>query len=138
MNTYTYNETQIGMSESFNVKITEKMLSMFREISGDENPLHCVDEYALEKGYPGRVVYGLLTSSFYSTIAGMYLPGKRSLLHSLDIKLLKPVFVGDTLKIEGKITEKHDAFEIIFIKALITNQKGEKVSKATLQVGVSK
>ena len=137
MNTYTYEELTVGMKESFTVTVTEAMQDMFRTLSGDENPLHSSAEYARSKGYGDRVVYGMLTSSFLSTLAGMYLPGERSLIHSVETKYQKPVFIGDTLTIEGEIEEKNDTYELIRIKALIRNQKGEKVVKARMQVGVS-
>ncbi len=137
MNTYTYEELNEGMKESFQVTVTEEMQQLFCKMSGDENPLHRSSEYAKAKGYEDRVVYGMLTSSFLSALAGMYLPGERSLIHSVEIKYQKPVYIGDVLTIEGEIDEKNDTYELIKIKAVIRNQKGEKVVKARMQVGVS-
>ena len=39
MNDYRYEDLKIGMTESFDVSITEQMLETFRQLSGDENPL---------------------------------------------------------------------------------------------------
>ena len=50
MNTYTYDEINIGHKESFTVVVTEKERDMFREITGDVNPLHNDEAYAKEKG----------------------------------------------------------------------------------------
>ena len=137
MNTYTYEELEVGMKESFQVTLTQEMQELFLQITGDENPLHRSAEYAKNKGYEDKVVYGLLTSSFLSTLAGMYLPGERSLIHSVETKYQKPVYIGDTLTIEGEIDEKNDTYELIRIKILIRNQKGEKVVKGRMQVGVA-
>ena len=137
MNRYTFDEIVPGQTERFSATISAELMEEFRRITGDVNPLHCDDEYARQRGYKGRVVYGMLTSSFYSTLAGVYLPGERALLHSVETKLLKPVFIGDELTIEGKVAEKHDVFRTIVVKATITNQLGEKVSRATIQIGVS-
>lgn len=138
MNHYTYEQIEIGQSESFETTITSRMMELFCEITGDVNPLHCDEAYAKAQGYPGRVVYGMLTSSLYSTLAGIYLPGKSGLLYAVDTKLRKPVFIGDTLKIAGMVAEKNDACQLVFLKAQIENQRGEKVSKATLQIGFQK
>ena len=78
----------------------------------------------------------MLTASYYSTLAGVYLPGENSLIHGVDAKFLKPVFVGDTLTVEGKVSEKNDTYKLLIIKASIRNQDGEKVSRATIRVGV--
>ena len=125
------------MKESFQVTLTQEMQDLFLQITGDENPLHRSFEYAKNKGYEDKVVYGLLTSSFLSTLAGMYLTGERSLIHSVETKYQKPVYIGDTLTIEGEIDEKNDTYELIRIKIIIRNQKGEKVVKGRMQVGVA-
>lgn len=136
MNEYTYDEIEIGHKEIFEVTITEEMLEAFKQITGDINPLHNDEEYAKEKGNPGRVVYGMLTASFLSTLAGVYLPGKRSLIHEVKQKFVKPVYIGDTLTIEGVVDDKHDAFNLLDIKFNIRNQDGVKVCRGTMSVGV--
>lgn len=136
MNQYTFEELEVGMKACFTVTVTEEMMESFRRLSGDGNPLHCDEDYAIASGFPGRVVYGMLTASFYSTMAGVYLPGQRAILQGVDSKFRSPVYIGDTLTVTGKIAEKNDTFRLITVKAEITNQSGQKVSKATLQVGV--
>lgn len=136
MNNYSYEEINIGQKESFEVTITQEMLDGFRSITGDVNPLHCDSEYAKGKGHPDVVAYGMLTASFLSTFAGVYMPGKRSLIHEVETKLERPVYVGDTITIEGTVKEKNDTFSFIIVKILMKNQKGEKVLKAKMQIGV--
>lgn len=136
MNQYTFEELEVGMKECFTVTVTEEMMETFKQLSGDNNPLHCDESYAAASGFPGRVVYGMLTASFYSTMAGVYLPGERAILQGVDSKFRSPVYIGDTLTVTGKIAEKNETFRLITVKAEITNQSGQKVSKATLQVGV--
>ncbi|MDO5573278.1 MAG: MaoC family dehydratase [bacterium] len=136
MNRYTYQEIEVGQKEHFTVTVTEEDQAAFCRITGDINPLHQDPAYAQEKGHKGCVVYGMLTASYYSTLAGVYLPGERSLVHSVKSKFLKPVYIGDTLFIEGTVTEKNDTFQMITVKAVIQNQDGVKVSKAELQIGL--
>lgn len=137
MNEYTYGQISIGQKESFEVKVTEEMMSHFRAITGDINPLHADASYAKSKGYEDKVVYGMLTASMLSTLAGVYLPGKYSLIHEVDIKLEKPVYVGDVITLEGVVKEKNDTFSFITVKVVAKNQNGLKVLKATMQIGVS-
>ncbi len=136
MNNFTYEELELGHTESFSVTITQEMQDSFRAMTGDVNPLHSSEEFAKAKGYDGVVVFGMLTSSLYSTLAGVYLPGEKSLVHSCEAKFMKPVYIGDTLTVEGKVDEKNDTYGLIRIKAVIRNQNGVKVSKASLQVGL--
>ncbi|MBR5420979.1 MAG: MaoC family dehydratase [Lachnospiraceae bacterium] len=136
MKYYSFEELKEGVSESFNVTVTEEMLEAFRRMSGDENPLHCDAEYAKESGFPDRVVYGMLTASFYSTLAGVYLPGERCLLQEVNSRFRAPVFVGDTLTVEGTVKERHEGFQRIRITATIRNQEGKKVSTAEIWASI--
>ncbi|MBR1910856.1 MAG: MaoC family dehydratase N-terminal domain-containing protein [Treponema sp.] len=136
MNEYTYSDIQPGLSESFSVHITTDMEDSFRTITGDENPLHKSDDFACSVGsFASHVSFGMLTASFYSTLAGMYIPGKYSLIHSFeDLKFLKPVYAGDMLTVTGTVEEKNDALKVIVVKALIKNQRSEKVSSAKIKI----
>ena len=135
MNEYRFSNIEIALEESFEVKIDTSMMDKFLDISNDINPLHVNSSYAKEKGFPGRVVYGLLTSSFYSTLVGVHLPGKHCILQGIDIQFSKPVYIGDALKIFGKVSYINEAYKQIEIRAVITNQNNEKVSKATIKTG---
>ena len=136
MNEYKFSDIKVGLTESFDTKIDISMMDKFLDISNDTNPLHIDEIYAKEKGFPNRVVYGLLTSSFYSTLVGVYLPGKYCILQGIDIQFSKPVYIDDSLNISGKVSYINEAYKQIEIKAVITNQDNKKVSKATIKVGV--
>ena len=136
MNEYTYDEINIGLSHEFTVTVTQQMQDMFKKVSGDVNPLHADSEFAANRGFDSTVVFGMLTSSFYSTLVGVYLPGKNCLFHSIDIKFTQPVFIGDTLTVSGTVKEINDMFRQITVKAAIVNQHGRKVSKAIIKTGV--
>lgn len=125
------------MSESFRRTVTSEMMEMFLSISGDFNPLHCSEEFAQKKGHAGRVVYGMLTASLYSTLAGVYLPGEHCLLMSVDSKFLHPVFVGDEMTVTGKVTEIHEELGFIVLKAsIVRTSDSVKVSRATIQAAI--
>ena len=78
----------------------------------------------------------MLTASFFSTLAGVYLPGRYSLIHSVETKFLRPVYVGDMLTVSGTVKEKEDAYRMLILNLLIKNRKGEKVVKGTMQIKV--
>lgn len=138
MNSYTLADIAPGLSASFSVTVTEVMMDAFYAITGDNSPIHMDADYAAGRGYPGRVVYGMLGASLFSTLAGVWLPGEHCLLHSVEAKFAKPVFIGDTLTVSGKVTEVNDTFGEITIKATIENQNGQKVTRGLIKAGVSK
>ena len=142
MNEYTIKDIEIGMLASFTRQITQEMEDSLRIITGDQNPLHRDDEFAREIGggkFKCHASFGMLTASFYSTMAGMYLPGKYSLIHSFEgISFMKPVFVGDELTVSGEVIDKIDALKLIVLKLVIKNQTNIVVSKAKMKVIVSR
>ncbi len=137
MNRYTYEELYVGLKESFSVRVSGEDMDRFRQITGDDNPLHCDEKFAGEKGHKGKVVYGMLTASYLSTLAGIYLPGEKSLIHKAEIMLEAPVYEGDELTVSGEVKEKNDTFRFIILKVMIKNQDGKKVLKGKMQIGIS-
>lgn len=113
------------------------MLDVFKDLTGDISPCHVDEKFAIFKGFKGKVSYGMLSASFYSTLVGVFLPGKYALFQKANIDFCKAVYIGDTLTVSGKITEMSVAVKQITIKAEIRNQNGEKVSKAILEVGIT-
>ncbi len=136
MNYYKYEQLEVGMQESFQVTVTEEMIKQFGEITGDYNPLHTDEQFAKQKGYEGKVVYGMLTASFLSALAGMYLPGQRSLIHRVEVEFPKPVYVGDTLTVLGKIVSMNEAFQIFEMKVTVSNQEQKKVLRGKMRIQV--
>lgn len=138
MNTFTIDSICVGEKASFQTTVTQEKMEQFCGISQDHNPLHCDDVYARECGHPGVVAYGMLTASFLSTLAGVYLPGKYSLIQTVEIKCVAPVYVNDELTISGEVVEKNDVFRFITVKYRITNQDGKCVMRGKMQVGVQR
>ena len=137
MNHYTLSQLQVGMTEEFTITVTEEMMDRFYAITGDCSPIHMDVQYAAERGYPGRVVYGMLSASLFSTLAGVHLPGEHCLLHQVDCKFAQPVFIGDTLTVKGTVTEVNETFREVTIKGLILNQNGKKVVRAVIKAGLA-
>lgn len=136
MNCYKYEQLEVGTKESFQVTVTGEMLEQFGLITGDFNPLHTDESFARQKGYEGKVVYGMLTASFLSALAGMYLPGERSLIHRVEVEFPKPVYVGDILTVTGRITDMNETFRIFEMKVTVTNQQQDKVLRGKMRIQV--
>lgn len=135
-NEYLLSDLSVGQMESFTVTITEKMQVTFRELTEDINPMHTDADFAHAGGYQDKVVYGMLTASFFSTLVGVYLPGKYCLFHECDVQWPRPVYIGDTLVITGKIEDISDTLNMVTIKAIIKNQNNVKVARAKLMAEV--
>jgi 3-hydroxybutyryl-CoA dehydratase len=136
VNAYSWEELRLGLKAYFSVTVTDAMMQSFRGCTGDLNPLHVDVDTARREGFEAPVVYGLLTASFYSTLAGMHLPGRACLLHGVNVSFHRPVYVGDRLTVSGEVSYRNEALRQAELHCLIANQRGERVSSARLKVGV--
>lgn len=136
MNRYSIEELFVGQSYSFFVRIEEEEMDSFRNMTGDYNPLHNNDEFAKRKGYKGRVVYGLLSTSFFSTLVGMYLPGENCLIEEVSYKFMKPTFVGDEIEVCGEIIQIDKRTSQVFIRVRIKDNEKRTLIRGKMVVGV--
>lgn len=138
MREYVLEQLVPGLTEQFDVTVTEEMQRAFTELTGDVNPLHTDREYAEGAGYRDRVVYGMLTSAFYSTLAGCYLPGKYCVFQEIGISFANPVYIGDVLTVSGTVDRVYPELKRVKIKVRITNSSGAAVSRGSIVTGVLK
>jgi 3-hydroxybutyryl-CoA dehydratase len=135
LNEYRWEDLRLGLKHGFDAVFTDEMAMEFARISGDGNPLHVNREYALTAGFASPVLFGMLTSSLYSTLIGVYLPGKYALLQGIDLDFSTPCHAGEALRCEGEIVFMSEAFKRFEVKATIRKQDRKLVSKAMIRVG---
>lgn len=136
MNSYTFKDITVGTFAEFTKTISNEDMELFYKLSGDNSPIHMDESYAQKRGHKARVCYGMLSASLFSTLAGVYLPGEHCLLHSVEAKFVKPVYVGDVLTVSGKVSEVNETYKEITIKAAIVNQDNVKVTRGLIKAGI--
>ncbi len=92
-----------GYKFEYSKKISEVDVELFGLISGDLNPVHFDEEFASETKFGGRVVHGMLTTSFVSAAVAR-LPGIVVLLETY-FRYRAPVRIGDEVRVEGTVAE---------------------------------
>ena len=92
-----------GDTAKFKRKITKLDVAKFASLSGDKNPLHLSKSYASKTIFKKPIVHGMFLGALCSRLVGMYLPGKRCLYLSQDLSFKQPVFVGDTVEVNGRV-----------------------------------
>ena len=124
----TIDEIDIGLQKSFEVKITQKLINDFSQLSGDYNPLHTDKNFAQSNNFKTNVCHGMLLGSLFSRLVGMYIPGKHSLYFSQSLNFIKPAYVDDIVTVNGKVISKSNSTKIITLKMSIKNLENELVS----------
>lgn len=130
----TIHEIKIGDYEIYERTLTEADVVMFGGVSGDLNPAHFNEKYAKETMFKGRIVHGMLTASYFSTILGTLLPGPGTIYLGQDLRFTKPVRVQDTIKAVATVTEINLEKNIIKLETVAYNDTGDVVVKGTATV----
>jgi acyl dehydratase len=130
-----FNDIQLEDSASFERTVTSEDVRAFAEVSGDYNPLHMNEEYALKTEFRGRIVHGMFMGALVSRLIGMELPGKKALILKESLEFKKPTQIDDKLTVLGTVVSKSQATQILEIKIEISKE-GELVVSGVVYVKV--
>jgi acyl dehydratase len=105
------------------VYLDREMLKAYADASGDQNPIHQNEEFALSVGLPNVIAHGMLTMA----LVGKYVTewsGGSSTVKEFGARFIKPVIVpaGEKvdLTINGTVTEVDgDQIKIDLVARLI-------------------
>lgn len=131
-----YTEIEVGDTAELIHTITQIDIEKFVDLTGDDNKLHVDEEYASTTSFKKPVVHGMLGASFISTIIGTKLPGDGALWYAQNLEFLRPVRIGDELRITAKVMKKIERTKIIELQTDIYNQHKQKVTTGTVKVKI--
>lgn len=129
-----WEKIKVGDTISFKIVIDEKKVSDFGSLSGDKNPLHFDKKVARERGLEKPISHGMFLASYFSTLVGGYFLKDHNLYLSQSVDFIRPVFVGETIIVKGKVKNKIESLRVLEIEMAIINKKGERVVKGTARV----
>ncbi|MBD5468100.1 MAG: dehydratase [Lachnospiraceae bacterium] len=134
MRQYRFEDMKTGMTERFVVTVGAEQQEAFFALTGDSNPLHRDADFAKKRGFEDRVVYGMLASAYYSTLAGVYLPGENCLINECKVTYYQPVYPGDVLTVEGVVSDVRESTRRVKIAGKMTRADGTVVNTAVIAV----
>src|SRR5690554_2478729 len=102
----TYEELSVGDTASVTHLVSERDLILFATVSGDVNPVHLDEEFAAATPFKGRIAHGMLSGALISAAIACELPGPGSIYIGQELSFLRPVRLGDDIRIELEILEK--------------------------------
>ena len=98
----------------------------FAAVSGDNNPLHIDEEFAAGTLFKKRIAHGMLLVSYISAILGMKFPGRGTIYMQQEIKFMRPVFVGDSVKIRVEVAEKYPEKNRVKLTTTVFTHEGKE------------
>lgn len=131
-----FSDIKLDQSFSFEHIILQSDVDSFAALSGDFNPLHVDEDFAINTGFRRPVVHGIFTASLVSRLVGMHLPGPGALWVSQNFDFKGPAFVGDNLLISAKVIRVSHSVKIATMQMKVTNQKNELILEGQGKVTV--
>lgn len=118
--------------------ITEEIYQGFLKTFKDQNPLHTIDSFALEKGFEKKVMHGNILNGFLSFFIGERLPIKNVIIHSQSIQFKKPVYMLDELVFSAIVVGVYESVSAVEFKFQFKNNDSKIIAKGKIQIGVLK
>lgn len=129
-----FESIQVGDEAKLTRTLTEKDVQLFADLTGDHNPLHMDNHYAGQTRFKNRVVHGMLTASFLSTIIGTILPGPGALYLSQELNFKKPVMINDIIEAKVIVMQKITSTRMLVLQTIIINQLSQVVVEGKAKV----
>ena len=116
--------------------LTRTQIVMYAGASGDYNPLHSDEPYAVHSGFPGVFAHGMLTMGLTGTMLTDYVGDGR--LRSFGVRFRVQVRPGDTLTSRAEVTGLRDEGGETLVDLAVTtvNQRDEIVVTGTASAAV--
>lgn len=126
-----------GMIFIEEVTLSAALVEKFAEFSGDRNPVHLEAEAAREFGFARPFAHGAILSAIVSKLIGMKVPGPGAVWMSQSMEWARPLYVGETVKVEAEIESASSGAEVLTLKLRATNAQGESVMQGSAKVKVA-
>jgi 3-hydroxybutyryl-CoA dehydratase len=124
----------VGLNARFAKTVGESDVYLFAGITGDLDPNHVDEEYCKTTPFGHRIAHGALIVGYMSTTSTMVLQGFEGTIVSLGydrIRLVKPVFIGDTITVDYEIVAVDHEKRRTTANVEVHNQHGDIVAVAT-------
>ena len=126
---------QEGLQITHAFKVEEHIYQGFQDIFLDKNILHTNSEYAKEKGFNDKVMYGNILNGFVSYFVGELLPKDNVIIQKQEMSFHKPVYLNDTVEFEAKLAEVYESVQSYIFKYKFKTSIG-MVAKGKVQIGL--
>lgn len=125
---------EVGKTVHVSRTVGESDVYLFAGITGDHHPNHIDEEYMKKTRYGRRIAHGALMVGFMSTASSKFaeqIPFPVVSYGYDRIRFVKPVFLGDTITVTYRVTERDPEKNRCYSDVTITNQSDEVVAVAT-------
>lgn len=99
----TLENLKVGMAVVQSVQFSEQMVRSYAALVADVAPVHTDGDYAASMGFDRPIAHGLLLASRFSRLMGMYLPGPSTVIQSVRLNFIRPVFCDELVEYSARV-----------------------------------
>lgn len=115
-----FEDFYLGQTATMRKSFSFDDVKKFAELSGDINPVHLDNEFAEKTIFKRPIVHGFLYGSMISALLANELPGPGSIYIHQELNFKSPVYHGDEVTAEVKITDLRSDKNIITLETTCT------------------
>ena len=119
---------QAGQSVMQSVTFDRETVERFARLSGDGARVHNDADFAADMGFEGPIVHGLLVGARFSRLLGMYLPGERSVIQTLQLNYRRPVPIGATVRYRVEVGRVAASVGAVILNLSVSDGDGSLVT----------
>ena len=123
-----------GQVAKRSMTVTSDTVQGYAELTGDYNPLHFDEEFASKTRFGRLISQGGIAVGLVHALVAMDLPGPGTVFTQQQWVFPAPVYVGDTITVEGRITEWRELRSRGEMEFVVVNQEGVEVLKGSAGV----
>ncbi len=120
-------EITVGQSVQREILVSEEMVRIYAELTGDYNPLHFDREFAGRTRFKDLIAQGGITTGLLHALVAMDMPGPGSVFVTQNWRFTKPVYIGDTIRATATVKSIRRSRITADIGFVVENQRGERV-----------
>jgi acyl dehydratase len=130
----------VAVGASFTTRgrtVTEADVVGFAALTGDWHPQHADAQWAADSAFGERIAHGMLVVSFAVGLVPFDPDRVLALRRISDVVFKRPVRLGDTIRVEGKVAETvrvSDEAGLVTWAWSVVNQEGRLVCRAKVDV----
>jgi acyl dehydratase len=124
---YEFADLTLGMNATTKRVFTLGDIEMFRVLAPDAAPVHFDRAFAMAMGYRDVLVFGWLAGAPFSGLLGMKLPGPATVLHSVRISMVAPVYPGDEILYRAEIKQLVAAVRAVVLELVAVRTVDQQV-----------
>ena len=124
---YSFHDIEEGAEYSHSYTIDETVYEALLSIFRDQSPIHVDDTYARAAGFVSCVMHGAIFNGFLSHFVGMYFPGRRSLILSVNLNYHIPSYLGDKVRLTARVRQKVETARVVVLDVKFVSKLSKRV-----------